>query len=79
MKLTRSTPSMSPIGLRSCEPPKLSHAVNAIAATPSAATMRALRTRDKPMSATNTSGQTRYHCSSTARLHTCRSSGGSPE
>ena len=33
---------------------------------------------DQPSSATHTSGHTTYHCSSTARLHRCRSIGGSP-
>jgi len=55
--------------------------MNNIAVRAAPKSTRAVTDRDSfvRLNPTKTSGQSRYHCSSTARLHRWRSSGGFPE
>ena len=82
MKLVRSSPSKRPIGPPSSDgEPDSSENVNAItrkaAPISSRPTVEALRRSF--MMTTNVRGHSRYHCSSTAKLHTCLSSGSLPK
>ena len=81
MKLMRSTSSNAVIGeLRLPGPLPWSTYVHTITATESATRIPAVPARVSRVRrrAMNASGQNRYQCSSTARLQTWRSSGGSP-
>ena len=80
-KLVRSLPSNKPnrpsigIGAERCTHHIKIHDTN----TPVIRTRNRMTCEtDQPMRATQTNGHTTYHCSSTARLHRCRSIEGSP-